>query len=175
MFDTVLLDSPLFVYTPTVNSKITVFNPGTVDKVLEVGELSIFTDNGENAVGPKIDNYVEVVSSYSRPYQGDYVTWKVKHMFDGNTNTSFRGGRDIKIIDKNAYVAVSLKSKPDSCIANQSVSSISITGSFNNESRYTIEGMKMRIENKNVTGLADGLFYTEVTLNNYTPNIVTLR
>jgi hypothetical protein len=175
MFDTVLLDSPLFVYTPTANSKITVYNPGTVDKVLEVGELSIFTDNGENAVGPKIDNYVEVLSTYSRPYQGDYVSWKVKHMFDGNTNTSFRGGRDIKIIDKNAYVAVSLKAKPDTCITNQSISSISITGSFNNESRYTIEGMKMRIENMNVQGLPDGLFYTEVTLNNYTPNIVTLR
>jgi hypothetical protein len=175
MFDTVILEKPLYVYTPTVNSKITVFNPGSVDKVLEIGELSIFTESGENAVGPKLDQYVEVVSTYSRPYQGDYVSWKVKHMFDGNTNTSFRGGRDIKIVDKNAYVAVSLKSKPSSCINSQAISSISIIGSFNNESRYTIDGMKMRIENKNVPGLADGLFVREVTLGNYSPNIVTLR
>jgi len=175
MFDTVLLDNPLYVYTPTVNSKITVFNPGDVDKVLEIGELDVFTEKGINAVGPKLDHYVEVVSTYSRPYQGDYVSWKVAHMFDGNTNTSFRGGRDIKIIDKNAYVAVSLKSKPDTDIGSQAISSIAIFGSFNNESRYTIEGMKMRIENKNVKGLADGLFYREVTLDNYTPNIVTLR
>lgn len=176
MFDTVYLDKPINVFTPTINSKITIYNPGDVDKVLEVSELQINTKNNNNILGPNVNDYVQIVSTSSRPYQGDYASWKITNMFDGNPNTAFRGGRDINTIDKNAYVALDLKSKEAVNLSanSQIISTINIIGSSNNDTRYSITGMMMKVENRNTPGVADGLFYKNITLNSYTPNTITL-
>ena len=96
-------------------------------------------------------------------------------MFDGSSTTAYRGGRDVNRIDKTAYVSVDMQANADTTLDNQILSSISIIGSQKNDSLFSIEGMIMKIENRYVPGIADGLFFKEVTLNTYTPNVISLR
>ena len=174
VFDTYALESPIIVYTPTSNSRVTIYNPGTVEKILEVSELQIYNMNGINIVGEDYATYVRLTSTSSYPYQGDFATWKADNIFDGSQTTSFRGGQDVNTIDQNAYISCDLTALKTTITANELISSIVIYGSENNDSLFSIDGLLIKIENKNQLGIVDGLFSKIVTLNGRTPNVIRM-
>ena len=172
VFATQTLNPPIYVVTPTINSKITVYNPSTLNSYIEISEFNIINDTGENIMTTSANKYGSVVTNSSPPYQGDFNTWGPQRMTDGNTLTSFRGGIDANIVDKNAFVSVEISSFTNTFSPQTTLSSIIIYGSGNNNSIFTINGMKLKIENKNQPGIPDGLFYSTMTLTGFTPNII---
>jgi len=167
VFDTKTLNPPLIVYTPSYNSKITIYNPGTVGKILEVSELIINNQDGINVVGENYQDYITLTSTSSYPYQGDFSIWRTDNIFDGSEMSAFRGGQDANIIDYNAYISCELRATTPGRI-----SSIEVYGSENNDSLFSIDGLLLKVENKNEPGIQDGLFSKIVTLNARTPNVI---
>jgi len=169
IFDMVPIDPPINVFTPSLNCKITVYNPGSVEKILEVSELVVNNYSGVNLVGKKYRDYVTITSTSSYPYQGDFNTWRTNNIFDGSQLTAFRGGQDANTIDYNAFISCELHTI--SAAAGR-ISSIEVTGSENNLSLFSMDGLSLKVENKNEPGIKDGLFSKIVTLDGRTPNVI---
>ena len=77
-------------------------------------------------------------------------------------------------IDQNAYISCDLTALKTTITANELISSIVIYGSENNDSLFSIDGLLIKIENKNQLGIVDGLFSKIVTLNGRTPNVIRM-
>jgi hypothetical protein len=74
IFDTKILNPPVIVYTPSLNCKITVYNPGTVGKILEVSELVINNQDGINIVGEKYkSNSFEIIQKKTDVCSNDLI------------------------------------------------------------------------------------------------------
>ena len=170
VFDTLTLTNPILVYSPTINCRISIYNPGSLQKILEVSELEIYNTSGQNIVGRDSNNYVNIVSTSSYPYQGDFSAWRLDNIFDGAKTTSFRAGQDAQLVDTGAYITCDIKSINPTI--SQTLSSIVVYGSENNDSLFSIDGFNLKIENKNQPGIQDGLFSKIVALNGFTPNVV---
>ena len=172
VFDTLVLTNPIVVYTPTINCRVTIYNPNSVEKILEVSELEIYNMNGINVVGQDYASYISLTSTCSYPYQGDFNAWKPENIFDGSNTTSYRCGQDANIIDKDAFIRCDLNAKNRVITPNETLSSIVVYGSENNDSLFSIDGFILKIENKGQQGIQDGLFSKSVTLTGYSPNVI---
>jgi hypothetical protein len=172
VFATQRLNPPIHVITPTLNTKITIYNADELNTYLEISEFNIINEIGENVMTTSANKYSNIKTNSSPPYQGDFNTWGPQRMTDGNTLTSFRGGVDANVVDKNAFVSVELSSFTHVHSPQTTISSIIIYGSGNNNSIFTTNGMTLKIENKNEPGIPDGLFYSTIKLTSFTPNII---
>lgn len=166
------LTNPIYVLSPNVNSIIIIKNPGSLEKYLQVSEIKVLNDNDEDHLSDALNKYGKLKLSSSAPYQNDNTTWDINNINDGNIFTSYCCGSDATTVDYNAFISVEMSSLTLAQTPQTSISEIKIYGSQNNAMKFTIDGMMLRIENKNQPGIPDGLFYYSTTLTKYTPNVI---
>jgi hypothetical protein len=166
------LSKPIHVITPTINSLITIKNPGDLDKILHVSEIKIYNDRNEDFLSDSKNKYGVFKLKASTPYNDDCTTWDVDNINDGNIFTGYRCGNDACIVDRDAFISVEMSSISNIYKPETAISSILLIGSQNNNMKFTIAGMQLRTENKNQPGIPNGLFYSTRILTSYTPNII---
>jgi len=166
------LTNPIYVLSPTVNSKITIKNPGILQKYLQVTEVKILNDTGEDHLSDALNKYSRLTMSASSPYQNDTTTWDINNINDGNIFTSYCCGKDATTVDYNAFISLEMSSLTLAQTPQTSISAIKIYGSQNNAMKFTIDGMMLRIENKNQPDIPDGLFFYSTILSRYTPHVI---
>jgi hypothetical protein len=161
VFATKELNPPINVITPSLNSRITVENPG-IQKYLQVGEIWICNDKKENIITDKPDTYTRILSSCNGdyPFDGDLIGLGPQKAFDGDPFTYFYGGVNAALIDTGAYLRAELSSFVDTYNSEQYISSIEVYGGPD----FNLDGMQLRIDNQAEAGMIDGLFYSTINL-----------
>jgi hypothetical protein len=126
IFDSRPLIPNIATIKPSLSTTIRIYNPGTINSFLDVGEIAIYSVDGRNITRP--DSGVIITIKSSTTFQNDLGGWGQDNAFDRNPNTQFRGGFDVASgPDSNAYLEINLR---PSTIQNEGlISSIVITGS----------------------------------------------
>lgn len=170
VFATSTFGKPLGVVSPTLNTKITVYNPGTVTNYLQVASLWITNMYKENVITDKFNTYASLVSTSSYPFLGNYADNGPQKAFDGSPTSYFYGGNGPGNLDQNAFVAATMSTLISTYTSSVFISTIEITGSGN----IPLTGMKVKIENVNMPApFTNGMFYSTMNITNTNSQIFT--
>jgi hypothetical protein len=162
---------PLGIVSPTLNTKITVYNPGTVSNYLQVGSLWVTNMYKENVITDKFNTYASLISTSSYPFLGNYADNGPQKAFDSNPATYFYGGNGPGNLDQNAFMAATMSSLTSAYTSSVFISTIELTGSGN----IPLTGMKLKIENSNLPApFTNGIFYSTMNITGTNSQIFTL-
>jgi hypothetical protein len=169
VFSTYTFPDPVYVYRPTLNIRLRIYNPGSIQKYLQVSEIGINNSLRENVVNDKLNTYATLVSTSSNPYNGDSATWGPQRAYDGNSQTYFWGGISPILIDQTAHITTTLSTFTTAMTSSVFISSIVIyTSPQPPNTNPTLQSMKLDIQNYGQAGMPDGLFYSTITFTNST-------
>jgi len=172
VFYTYNFPQPIYVYRPTLNTRLRIYNDGSVAKYLQVAEIGIYNALQENVTNDKLNVYAALLSTSSTPYNGDLPTWGPQRAYDGNLATYFWGGTTPILIDQNAYMTTTLSTLSTAITSSIFISSIVISAAPQQPyANPTLGSMKVNIENFGQSGIPDGLFYSTITLTDSTVTI----
>lgn len=159
--------SSLYVVNPTINSYIRVLNPGTVNNYIQVTELRVNNDVNQNMVQVSTNCVftpdTDTVNINTFPYNGSYTTFGWQNAFDNNPNTYFYGGYTATQINPNAVVAGQFSTINAYAMlppAPLQISSIEVVQG----PTYSLQGMQLIMSNRNEGLIANGLFFSTITL-----------
>lgn len=162
------IPSSLYVVNPTINSYIRVLNPGTVNNYLQVNEIRVNNDVNQNMTQVSTNCVftpdTDTVNINTFPYNGSYTTFGWQNAFDNNPNTFFYGGYTATQINPNAIVAGQFSTTSAFAMlppAPLQISSIEVVQG----PTYNLQGMQLIMSNRNEGLIANGLFYSTITLS----------
>lgn len=162
------IPSSLYVVNPTINSYIRVLNPGTVNNYLQVNEIRVNNDVNQNMTQVSTNCVftpdTDTVNINTFPYNGSYTTFGWQNAFDNNANTFFYGGYTATQINPNAIVAGQFSTTSAFAMlppAPLQISSIEVVQG----PTYNLQGMQLIMSNRNEGLIANGLFYSTITLS----------
>jgi hypothetical protein len=181
LFDQSTFSKPFGVVSPTLNSRITVKNPGTINQFLQVSELKVTNIKQQNVVTDYLNQYARLTSSnFISVYNTDYGTYGPQRAFDGNLSTFYQGGFTTGTPDVNNkfYGAFStFDTKYESTVF---ISTVEITGYVT-----SLSGMQIRYENANIqpspyfattyAAITDNTFYSTITLKSTYRQVFTFN
>ena len=151
---------PLHVVATSLNSRIRVQNPGTVNQYLQVAEIKINNDARQNIITNFPFTYNKIISTSSYPFNGDVVGFGPQRVFDNNLDSYFFGGSNAVTLDSNAYVGADLSSFTSTFTSTMTVSSVEVYAN----APGGLVNMQLRFENLNEPGIQNGLFFSTITL-----------
>jgi len=166
------LPQPIYVFSPSINAKITISNPGNLNSYLQISEVQIINAVGENLMTTAFNKYANTTVSSSNPYQLDDISWGPRNINDGSILSAFRGGIDANVIDRTAFLSVEMSSFTNVLSPQTTLSSIVIYGSGAPNQAFTLTNFVLKVEYNRST--VPGFFYRTVTLNNITPFVLNL-
>ena len=170
VFATSTFGKPLGIVSPTLNTKITVYNPGTVTNYLQVASLWVTNMYKENVITDKFNTYASLISTSSYPFLGNYADNGPQKAFDASPTSYFYGGNGPGNLDLNAFMAATMSSLTSTYTSSVFISTIELTGSGN----IPLTGMKVKIENINMPApFTNGMFYSTMNVTNTNSQIFT--
>jgi len=171
IFSSRRLPSSLYVVNPTINCYVRVLNPGTVNNYLQVAEININNDIGKNMTQVSTNCIftpdTDVININAFPYNGSYTTFGWQNAFDANISTYFYGGYTASQINPNAYVGGQFSTISSFAQLPQSSLQISSFDIYQGP-LFSLQNMQLVFSNRNEGGLADGFFYSTITLTSTT-------
>ena len=171
IFSSRVIPSSLYVVNPTINSYIRVLNPGTVNNYLQVAEITVNNDVGDNMTQVSTNSEftidTDVININTFPYNGSYTTFGYQNAFDDNISTYFYGGYTASQINPNAYVGAQFSTISSFAQLPQSSLQISSFDIYQGP-LYSLQDMHFVFSNRNEPGLADGFFYSTIVLTSTT-------
>lgn len=171
IFSSRRIPSSLYVVNPTINSYIRVLNPGTVNNYLQVAEIKVQNDIGQNMTQVSTNSVfvidTDVININTFPYNGSYVTFGYQNAFDNNLSTYFYGGYTAGQINPNAFVGAQFSTISSFAQLPQSSLQISSFEIYQGP-LFSLQNMQLIISNRNEGGIADGFFYSTITLTSTT-------
>jgi hypothetical protein len=171
IFSASTFTKPLGVVSPTLNSKVTIRNPGTVSTYLQVAEVAVLNVKNENIIRNKFNTYNSLVSSASYVYNGDTTAFGPQKAFDGNPSTFFYGGSNATTIDYNAFMNFTMSSVTNNYASTMFISTIEIQGS----GALALTGMQVRYETANLPpAFPVGVFYSTMTITSSNGQVFNL-
>ena len=150
---------PLGVVSPTLNSRVTVRNPG-ISRYLQVAELWVNNTQNENVITNKFNSYARLVSSSSYPYNGDVTGNGPQRAFDGSLSTFFFGGSNALTIDTNAFVAATFSSFSTTYNSSVFISTVEVYGAGS----FSLNGMTVQYESANLPTSILGTFISTMVI-----------
>jgi len=161
VFATSTFGKPLGVVSPTLNSRVTVQNPGTISRYLQVAEVWVNNVQNENVVTDKFNAYAYMIKGSSVPYETNYSAYGPDRAFDGNLSTYFYGGIDgTTNYDLNARVFCTMSTFASTYTSSVFISSVSVYGS----GIVTLSGMQVKYETYNLPPGILNTFYSTMTI-----------
>jgi hypothetical protein len=155
----------LGVVSPTLNSRVTVQNPGTIGRFLQVAEIWIYNAQRENIVTDKFNTYASMTKSGSVPYETNYAAYGPDRAFDGNLSTYFQGGIDgTTNYDFNARVFCTMSTFASTYTSSVFISSVAVFGS----GVTSLSGMQLKYETFNLPPGILNSFFSTMTITNTT-------
>lgn len=171
IFSSRVIPSSLYVVNPTINSYIRVLNPGTVNNYLQVAEITVNNDVGDNMTQVSTNSEftidTDVININTFPYNGSYTTFGYQNAFDDNISTYFYGGYTASQINPNAYVGAQFSTISSFAQLPQSSLQISSFDIYQGP-LFSLQDMHFVFSNRNEPGLADGFFYSTIVLTSTT-------
>jgi len=155
----------LGVVSPTLNSRVTVQNPGTISRFLQVAEIWIYNAQRENIVTDKFNTYASMTKSGSVPYETNYAAYGPDRAFDGNLSTYFQGGIDgTTNYDFNARVFCTMSTFASTYTSSVFISSVAVFGS----GVTSLSGMQVKYETFNLPPGILNSFFSTMTITSTT-------
>jgi hypothetical protein len=165
------IPSSLYVVNPTINSYLRVLNPGTVNNYLQVAEINVNNDLGQNMTQISTNSVftidTDAININAFPYNGSYVTFGYQNAFDNNLSTYFYGGYTASQINPNAYVGAQFSTISSFAQLPQSSLQISSFDIYQGP-LVSLQNMQFIFSNRNEGGITDGFFYSTITLTSTT-------